>query len=339
MTKYTQRFKQQVLDFYHQNGKNRSLTRQYFQLPQSTLARWIAKFNHNGINGLAVLGKKRYYSVEFKLKVIQAIKKGQCSAEAACFRFDIPSSGIISQWLQIFEKQGIDGLLLKPKGRPSMKLNSPKMPPTPKIINHKRVQAIMQRLGLKGKSKQKKYRSYQGKVGQIADNLLQRDFTATMPNEKWVTDITEFKCAEGKVYLSPIKDLFNNEIIAYDVARSPNFEQITRMLTQAVNRLAGEKPILHSDQGWQYQMMGYREILKKHGITQSMSRKGNCLDNGAMESFFGRLKTECYFGKRFETFEQLEKVIHEYIHYYNNERIQVKLKGLSPVEYRTQSLN
>ncbi len=132
MTKYTQRFKQQVLDFYHQNGKNRSLTRQYFQLPQSTLARWIAKFNHNGINGLAVLGKKRYYSVEFKLKVIQAIKKGQCSAEAACFRFDIPSSGIISQWLQRFEKQGIDGLLLKPKGRPSMKLNSPKMPPTPK---------------------------------------------------------------------------------------------------------------------------------------------------------------------------------------------------------------
>ncbi|VEB23897.1 Integrase core domain [Avibacterium volantium] len=197
----------------------------------------------------------------------------------------------------------------------------------------------MQRLGLKGKSKQKKYRSYQGKVGQIADNLLQRDFTATMPNEKWVTDITEFKCAEGKVYLSPIKDLFNNEIIAYDVARSPNFEQITRMLTQAVNRLAGEKPILHSDQGWQYQMMGYQEILKKHGIKQSMSRKGNCLDNGAMESFFGRLKTECYFGKRFETFEQLEKVIHEYIHYYNNERIQVKLKGLSPVEYRTQSLN
>ncbi|VEB22154.1 Integrase core domain [Avibacterium volantium] len=197
----------------------------------------------------------------------------------------------------------------------------------------------MQRLGLKGKSKQRKYRSYQGKVGQIADNLLQRDFTATMPNEKWVTDITEFKCAEGKVYLSPIKDLFNNEIIAYDVARSPNFEQITRMLTQAVNRLAGEKPILHSDQGWQYQMMGYQEILKKHGIKQSMSRKGNCLDNGAMESFFGRLKTECYFGKRFETFEQLEKVIHEYIHYYNNERIQVKLKGLSPVEYRTQSLN
>lgn len=206
-------------------------------------------------------------------------------------------------------------------------------------INHKKVQRLMQMLGLKGKYKSKKYRAYQGEVGQIADNLLQRDFTATKPNEKWVTDITEFKCAEGKLYLSPIKDLFNNEIIAYDVSRSPNFEQITRMMAQAVTRLDGATPILHSDQGWQYQMLGYREILKKHGIKQSMSRKGNCLDNGAMESFFGRLKTECYFGKRFETFEQLEKVIHEYIHYYNNERIQGKLKGLSPVKYRTQSLN
>lgn len=206
-------------------------------------------------------------------------------------------------------------------------------------INHKRVHAIMQRLGLKGKCKQKKYRSYQGEVGQIADNLLKQNFTATTLNEKWVTDITEFKCTEGKLYLSAIKDLFNNEIIAYDVARSPSFEQIIRMMTQAIKGLDGAKPILHSDQGWQYQMIAYREMLKTHGIKQSMSRKGNCLDNGAIESFFGRLKTECYFGKRFERFEQLEKVIHEYIHYYNNERIQVKLKGLSPVEYRTQSLN
>ena len=206
-------------------------------------------------------------------------------------------------------------------------------------INHKKVQRIMQLLGLKGKCKTQKYRSYQGEVGHIADNLLQRDFTATQPNEKWTTDITEFKCAEGKLYLSPIKDLFNNEIIAYDLARSPNFEQIIRMMKQAVARLEGAKPILHSDQGWQYQMRGYQNILRENSIQQSMSRKGNCLDNSAMESFFGRLKTECYYGKRFETFEQLEKTIHEYIHYYNHERIQGKLKGLSPVNYRTQSLN
>ena len=118
-----------------------------------------------------------------------------------------------------------------------------------------------------------------------------------------------------------------------------HFEQITRMMNQAIARLNGEKPILHSDQGWQYQMIGFQHICQQNGIRQSMSRKGNCLDNGAMESFFGRLKTECYFGKRFETFEQLKQTIHDYIHYYNNERIQVKLKGLSPVEYRTQSLN
>lgn len=206
-------------------------------------------------------------------------------------------------------------------------------------INHKKVQAIMQKLGLKGKCKRRKYRSYLGEVGKIADNLLERNFHTTQPNEKWVTDVSEFKCTQGKLYLSPIKDLFNDEIIAYDVSRTPNFEQITRMMAQAVVKLKGAKPILHSDQGWQYQMAGFRAILKRNGIKQSMSRKGNCLDNGAMESFFGRLKTECYFGNRFETFEQLEQTIHDYIHYYNNERIQVKLKGLSPVEYRTQSLN
>ena len=206
-------------------------------------------------------------------------------------------------------------------------------------INHKKVHAIMQYLGLKAKSKVRKYRSYQGEIGKIADNLLAQNFKATQPNEKWVTDITEFKCAEGKLYLSPIKDLFNGEIIAYDLAKSPKFEHITRMMAQAVAKLDGAKPILHSDQGWQYQMSGFRAICQQNGITQSMSRKGNCLDNGAMESFFGRLKTECYFGKRFETFAELEHQIHRYIHYYNNERIQVKLKGLSPVEFRTQSLN
>ncbi|SUU44251.1 transposase [Actinobacillus ureae] len=198
----------------------------------------------------------------------------------------------------------------------------------------------MQQLDLKGKCKQRKYRSYQGEVGKIAENVLQQDFHATAPNEKLVTDITEFKCAKGKLYLSPIKDLFSGEIIAHDLARSPNFEQVMRMLKQAVAKLPKDaKPILHSDQGWQYQMADYQDMLRKHHIRQSMSRKGNGLDNGAMESFFGRLKTECYFGQRFETFEQLEKVIHEYIHYYNNERIQVKVKGLSPVQYRTRSLN
>lgn len=132
MTKYNQSFKQQVIEFYLQKGKNRSLTRQHFQLPQTTLARWIQQYHYNGIHGLAVLGKNQKYTVEFKSAVVQAVRNGQFSAEYACLYFGIANSGIISQWLQAFDKQGINGLLPKPKGRPSMKVKSPKMPPKPK---------------------------------------------------------------------------------------------------------------------------------------------------------------------------------------------------------------
>ncbi|SUU34535.1 transposase and inactivated derivative [Actinobacillus seminis] len=130
MTKYNQSFKQQVLEFYFQNGKNGSLTRQHFQLEKSTLRHWINQYHHYGFNGLAVLGKKQTYSPEFKLSVIQAVKNGQFSARNACFHFGIANSGIGSQWLQAFDKHGIKGLLPKPKGRPSMKPKYPKMPPT-----------------------------------------------------------------------------------------------------------------------------------------------------------------------------------------------------------------
>lgn len=206
-------------------------------------------------------------------------------------------------------------------------------------VNHKKVQRIMQQLDLKGKCKQRKYRSYRGEVGKTAPNRLAGNFTASRPNEKWLTDVTEFKCAEGKLYLSPIKDQFNNEIISYDLSRSPNFSQTVRMLEGALAKLPkGATPILHSDQGWQYQHPGYQNRLKTNGIEQSMSRKGNCFDNSAMESFFARLKTECYYGRKFNTYAELEQTIHDYIAYYNHERIQLKLKGLSPVQYRTQSL-
>lgn len=143
-------------------------------------------------------------------------------------------------------------------------------------------------------------------------------------------------CERQALFIPSFKDLFNNEIIAYDLVRSPNSEQITQMMKQAVARLAGAKPILHSDQGWQYQMIGYQNILWENGIQQSMSRKGNDLDNSAMERM---IKTECYYGKRFEMFKQLEKTIHEYIHYYNYELIQGKPKWLSPVNDIAQPLN
>ena len=207
------------------------------------------------------------------------------------------------------------------------------------LLNHKCVQRLMQKMGLKSRIRVARYRSYRGEVGKVADNLLQRKFNATEPNQKWVTDVTEFNVRGEKLYLSPIMDLFNGEIVAYATQRRPTFGLVKQMLDQAlVNLLPHETPLLHSDQGWQYQMRYYQHALKQHGLTISMSRKGNCLDNAAMESFFGTLKSECFHGQEFASIEALESEVQAYIHYYNTDRIKVKLKGLSPVQYRTQSL-
>jgi transposase InsO family protein len=186
--------------------------------------------------------------------------------------------------------------------------------------------------------REKKYHSYRGKVGKIAPNLLKRDFRAVRPNLKWTTDITEFKLLGQKLYLSPIMDLFNGEIISYTVSCSPSFHPVTQMLKDAFQKIPDDtRLILHSDQGWQYQMRPYQKMLKDKGIRQSMSRKGNCYDNSVMENFFGILKTEFYHHRRFSSVEQFSKELSDYIDYYNNRRIKVKLKGLSPVQFRTQS--
>lgn len=133
--------------------------------------------------------------------------------------------------------------------------------------------------------------------------------------------------------------MFNQEVISYQISRRPHYEMIEQMLIQAFSKLTKkDELILHSDQGWQYQMSHYHNSLKKQGITQSMSRKGNCLDNAVIENFFGILKTECFYTKQFSDVDELEEELHEYIKYYNTERIKLKLKGLSPVQYRTQSL-
>lgn len=203
-------------------------------------------------------------------------------------------------------------------------------------INHKLVMKLMRDLGLKSHVRKKKYRSYKGKIGKIADNIIERDFTAKAPNTKWVTDVTEFNVRGEKLYLSPIMDLFNGEIISYATSIRPTYDAVKAMLQKAIGILKpNERPLLHSDQGWQYQMPHYQETLKKSGLTQSMSRKGNCLDNAAMESFFAILKTECFHSTKFTSISALNKTIKEYIYYYNNDRIKVKLNGLSPVQYRT----
>ena len=207
-------------------------------------------------------------------------------------------------------------------------------------VNHKKVLRLMRSLGLKSTVHVKKFRSYKGAVGRVAANHMNRDFIAEQPNKKWVTDITEFNVKGEKLYLSPVLDLYNGEIISYEMARRPVLPLVMKMLKKAYRRLSGEeKPMLHSDQGWHYQHANYREKLADRGIIQSMSRKGNCLDNAVIESFFGTLKSEMFHQKRFESVDELEKDIKKYIRYYNHDRIKLKLKGLSPVQYRTQALN
>ncbi|MGF6284106.1 putative transposase [Pseudomonas silensiensis] len=206
------------------------------------------------------------------------------------------------------------------------------------LINHKTVQRLMVELQLKSRVRVKKYRAYKGEVGLAAPNLLNREFEAPQPNQKWVTDVTEFKVGGQKLYLSPILDLYNGEIISYDIARRPLFSMVGAMLNEAFGRLKPhEKPILHSDQGWQYRMPIYGRLLKEQSITPSMSRKGNCYDNAAMESFFGTLKSEFFYLTKFSNLDELHAGLVDYIHYYNHRRIKLKLNGLSPVEYRTRS--
>ena len=192
---------------------------------------------------------------------------------------------------------------------------------------------------MKGKQrKNDKYHSYKGEVGNIANNLLNREFTASKPFEKLTTDVTQFKVCNEKVYLSPVMDLFNREIISYSISLSPNLSQVLEMLNGLFKRLPkNARPIFHSDQGWQYQHAEYQRLLREHNITQSMSRKGNCMDNGAMENFFGRLKVEMFYGEKFESVNAFIDELKKYIHYYNNERISTKLKGMSPVQYRAHS--
>lgn len=208
------------------------------------------------------------------------------------------------------------------------------------VINHKCVQKLMQSMKLKSRIRIAKYRSYRGQVGRVADNVLQRQFESNQPNQKWVTDVTEFNVRGEKLYLSPIMDLFNGEIIAFQMERRPIFRLVKDMLKEAIDKLnINEKPIIHSDQGWQYQMKQYGVWLKARGIKQSFSRKGNCMDNSLMENFFGILKNEMFYGHEhdFKTLEDLKKAIEDYIKWYNEERINVKRKGLSPLEYRQQA--
>jgi transposase InsO family protein len=208
-----------------------------------------------------------------------------------------------------------------------------------RYLDPKTVQKLMGQLGLKSLVRPKRYQSYKGSVGKAAPNLLERNFVAKAPNQKWVTDVTEFNIKGERVYLSPILDLYNQEIISYEIAARPQISTVMEMLQSAFKQLKPkDKPMLHSDQGWQYRMDIYQQALHQQGITQSMSRKSNCLDNAVMENWFGIMKTEFFYQKKFDDVQSFKTELKEYIDYYNHDRIKQKLKGLSPVNYRTQSL-
>lgn len=211
------------------------------------------------------------------------------------------------------------------------------------IINHKKVQRIMSELGLKCVkfTRKSRYKSYKGTIGKVAKNRLNRRFNTSIRLQKLVTDVTEFKCTENqKLYLSPIMDLYNGEIISFGLSNRPTLDFVLEPLIEALGTITNEaeyRTTIHSDQGWHYQHKTWVKTLKKNNIFQSMSRKATCADNAAMENFFGVLKQEMYYGEELVSYEELKKQIVEYIDYYNNKRIKVKLAGLSPIQYRTQT--
>jgi transposase InsO family protein len=249
------------------------------------------------------------------------------------FYYYAKQSGIADKYLET--KAAIQALYHKHKGRLGYRRITLLLHQQGQIINHKTVLRLMQLLKLKSVIRVKKYKSYKGEQGTIAPNLLNRVFSAKQPNQKWATDVTEFNVSGKKLYLSPVIDLYNQEIVSYELSERPDFKSVMTMLDKALKKINISKSLLlHSDQGWQYQMKQYQNLLQEKGITQSMSRKGNCLDNAIVENFFGILKSELFYLKKYNSVEELKKEIKEYIVYYNNDRIKLNLNGMSPIQYR-----
>lgn len=205
-------------------------------------------------------------------------------------------------------------------------------------INYKRIYRLMGIANIRSVIRIKKKQSYKPSLPQhVAENVLNREFTAEKPNEKWVTDVTELKYGTKKAYLSAIRDLYDGSIVSYVLGHSNNNNLVFKTLDQATALLNGDRPLIHSDRGFQYTSRGFKRKINTAKMKQSMSRVGRCIDNGPMESFWGTLKCEKYYRRKFKTFEELSLAIDEYIHFYNHDRYQKRLNGLSPMEYRAKA--
>ena len=216
------------------------------------------------------------------------------------------------------------------------------------IVNPKKILRLMRKLNIKCikfTRKSRKFSTYKGKIGKITKNLINRRFNTKIPLQKITTDTTEFKYyvldSDGRInikkaYLDSFLDMFNGEILSYRLSKKPNAKAIIDALDETIERTKDcpYRTTIHSDQGWGYQMKVFGKKLKDNKIFQSMSRRGNCLDNSPIENFFGLMKQEMYYGETYRSFEELNKAVKEYIYYYNHKRIKTKLTGMSPVEYR-----
>jgi len=203
-----------------------------------------------------------------------------------------------------------------------------------KTYNYKRIYRIMKGLNLKSVIRKKKKRYVKSIAQYTAENTLNRNFIAKAPNTKWLTDVTEFKYGDKKAYLSAILDLYNNQIIGYILGHRNNNDLVFKTLDLVLEKYPSSKALIHSDRGYQYTLNGFKQKLEIAGTKQSMSRVGKCIDNGPMEGFFGIIKSEMYYLNRFETFEELQQSVDNYINFYNNKRLQQKLNNCSPVEFR-----
>ncbi len=206
-------------------------------------------------------------------------------------------------------------------------------------FNHKRFYRLMKLAGIKSVIRIKRKRHKHSNPQHVAENVLNREFTAEKPNKKWVTDVTEFKYGSSKkAYLSAIKDLYDGSIVSYVLGHSNNNKLVFETFYQAIKLLDGDQPLIHSDRGFQYTSHGFKRRIDKAEMTLSMSRVGRCIDNGPMESFWGTLKCEKYYLHKYETFDELSRAINQYIHFYNHDRYQKRLNGLSPMEYRAKAV-
>ena len=203
------------------------------------------------------------------------------------------------------------------------------------VVNKKRVFRVMRAIGMKSVIRRKRPGYVKSTPEITAENTLNRNFAAEKLNEKWLTDVTEFKYGNGdKMYLSAILDLKDRSIVAYAIGRSNNNKLVFDTFDAAIREHPGAKPLFHSDRGYQYTSKAFRAKLDAHGMTQSMSRVGCCIDNGPMEAFWGTIKAEMYYLQRFSNYESLKTAIDNYIDFYNGSRYQEKLGGLAPLELR-----